>query len=94
VLLLAAGGGLIWLLPKALARRQPGLSDVTTVVIAGAAAYQVFLIPIFIMLARYRWPVEDLLVPFAAAVFAGLVGSVRTFVRHRRDRGGTQGLHS
>ena len=94
VLLLAAGGGLIWLLPKALARRQPGLSDVTTVVIAGAAAYQVFLIPIFIMLARYRWPVEDLLVPFAAAVFAGLVGSVRTCVRHRRDRGGTQGLHS
>lgn len=92
-LLLAAGGGLIWLLPKALAGRQPGLGGATLVAVFGAAAYQVLLIPVFITVARYRWPLEDLLVPFAAAAFAGLAASVCTAVRDRRARGGARGPH-
>jgi len=81
-LLLAAGGGLIWLLPKALAGRQPGLDGATLVVVSGAAAYQVFLIPVFFMVTRYRWPLEDLLVPVAAAALVSLVASIR----HGRPR--------
>lgn len=88
-LLLAAGGGLMWLLPKALAGRQPGLGGATVVAIFGAAAYQVLLIPIFITVARYRWPLEDLLVPVAAATLVGFAAYVRTAVRNRRGRGVT-----
>jgi hypothetical protein len=76
-LLLAAGGGLIWLLLKALTGRQPVVDRAALVVVSGAAAYQVLLIPVFFTVARYRWPLEDLLVPVAAAAVAGLVASAR-----------------
>ncbi len=86
ILLLAAGGGLAWLLPKALMAGQCGPAATTLVALAGAAAYQVVLIPIFIVVTRYRWPLEDLLLPVAATALTGLALGARTFLRARRLR--------
>ena len=88
VLLLLAGGGVIWLLPKALAGGHAGLQSVTFVALSGAAAYQVSLIPIFFVVARYRWPLEDLLLPVAAAALTGFLASARPFLHCRRGHGG------
>ena len=89
-LLLAAGGGLVWRLPKTLARQQPRLSSATLVAVFGASAYQVLLIPVVFTVTRYRWPLEDLLMPVAAAAISGLVVFVVASVRSGRVRGGTR----
>ena len=89
-LLLAAGGGLIWRLPMFLAARHPGLGEATLAGILGAAAYQVLLVPVFVTVTRYRWPLEDLLVPVAAAAISDMAAFVVAAVRSGRFSGGTR----
>jgi 4-amino-4-deoxy-L-arabinose transferase-like glycosyltransferase len=81
VLLLASAGGVVWLLAGMLKATQPGLREATFAAVSSAAAYQVVLVPIFITLPRYRWPIEDLLVPVAAAALCGLGALIRTLAR-------------